>query len=189
MLDNELEVYCSVFLLWTESWNSILVKHLSYIVAHILFDKNTKRVLVLFLWNLLSNWVMNYKSWQVFHKYLWKLILGLSTLLFSWFSKLVDPLTLLYPFHIVNIFIHLFARHCGSRHKRYSWWSWLRVINIQVSINPIELRFPFLPSIFVSSTHFRASIEAIEVWNFNFFFFVKWLIHVLRFPIFGFTVD
>jgi len=48
------------------------MKFLSYIVAHHMFDKNTKRVIFLFLQNVLSYWVMNCKSCQVVHKPIWK---------------------------------------------------------------------------------------------------------------------
>jgi len=37
-------------------------------VVHQLFDKNTKKKVSVFLWTLLSNWVMNCKSCQVSHK-------------------------------------------------------------------------------------------------------------------------
>ena len=45
-----------MFFLWIGSWNQILVKPLSYIVAHHMFYKNTKR---LFLWNfcLIELWI------------------------------------------------------------------------------------------------------------------------------------
>jgi len=83
VLEKELEVYCLVFLLWIESWNSISVKPLSYIVAHHMLDKNTKSFIFVFV---------NFELQELSNvaQVSWKMILGLSILLLVWFGTLTN---------------------------------------------------------------------------------------------------
>jgi len=56
-LEKELKVYCLVFLLWIESWNTVLVKPLSYIVAYYMFDKSAKKKMFLWICCLIELWI------------------------------------------------------------------------------------------------------------------------------------